>query len=130
MKKNIAKKMIAVLALSTSFVIPTSTPVVEKNIVQQYKEWIGNIIKTTAATYTSIFGAGYYYATIVYPHMIVRTRQNGLGDAILFNVNFALNNPITALYFATPLFASIVSAFIAQDYAKKVWNEEEQDGNE
>ena len=117
-KMNILKMAIVASMFSTHFVMPNTT-------AQKNKEWLGNVIKATTAACVSLLGASYYYETIVYPHIIARAQKNGLGDAIAFNADFALRNPIAVLYFATPLFISAGCALIAHDYAKKIWEEQE-----
>lgn len=118
--KNILKMAVAALMFTAQATMPQDIP------SQKTINW-SNAAKATFLTGSACAGVWFYYKTIIEPYIIILAKKQGLAYAIDFNKKFIQNNPITALYFASPLFLVAGYAWIARDYVKKIWENKKEE---
>jgi hypothetical protein len=119
MMKNMLKVMGVVLGFFSS-------PIFSQNAPAKKKINVTNAIKATLLSVGAAGGLFYYYQTIISPHVIELIRKKGLAHAIQFNKAFISQHPHVALAFATPVLKAAFCAWLASDYLKKIWEEQEE----
>jgi hypothetical protein len=121
---NVMKLAVVGLIFSTSFVTLANTATIQKTATSKNSN-LGNVVKATILSVTSLAGIMIYYEKIIKPYVIHLAATRGLDYAIQFNKDFVLNHPGLAALYATPLFLGIFHAILARDYVQKILNKVE-----
>jgi len=126
MKKymNVIKLAVVGLMFSANFLTLANTAMTQKAATSKNSN-LGNVVKATILSVTSLAGIMIYYQNIIKPYVIHLAATQGLDYAIQFNKDFVLNHPSLAALYATPLFLGIFHAILARDYVQKIWNKVE-----
>lgn len=76
---------------------------------------------TILAGYSAVCGY-FYYSSIIYPHVIRRSINTSFSYAVEYNKDYIKEHPVLAVWFATPLFASLALGALSYNYFSKDWN--------
>jgi hypothetical protein len=79
---------------------------------------------TILAGYSAVCGY-FYYSTIIFPYIIniALSNRRGYAHAAEFNKDFIKDHPVLAVWYATPLFASLILGALSCNYFRKDRND-------
>lgn len=77
---------------------------------------------TILAGYSAVCGY-FYYSTFIFPYIIALSSRRGYSHAAEFNKIFIKDHPVLAVWYATPLFASLILGALSYNYFSKDRND-------